>query len=111
MRAAGWSPSVRLFEAAACGTPIVSDRWPGLESLFRNRRSILLANGTDEVCRALALPPDRLAAIGRAARTAVLAEHTGVARARQLAVELDRLGKGRALTTGEDAQHKQGALT
>ncbi len=38
MIAAGWSPSVRLFEAAACGTPIISDAWAGLESLLRDRR-------------------------------------------------------------------------
>lgn len=31
---AGFSPSIRLFEAAACGAPIISDRWPGLESIF-----------------------------------------------------------------------------
>ena len=48
MRAAGWSPSVRLFEAAACGTPIVSDCWPGLESFFEPGREILVAGSAAE---------------------------------------------------------------
>lgn len=34
MRSAGYSPSVRLFEASAAGVPIMSDRWPGLETFF-----------------------------------------------------------------------------
>src|SRR5206468_12762240 len=45
MIAAGWSPSVRLFEAAACGTPIISDAWDGLETLFSPGREILLPDG------------------------------------------------------------------
>ena len=40
MIAAGWSPSVRLFEAASCGTPIISDRWPGIETLFERVRRL-----------------------------------------------------------------------
>jgi spore maturation protein CgeB len=43
MIAAGWSPSVRLFEAAACGTPIISDHWAGIETLLLPEREILLA--------------------------------------------------------------------
>ena len=39
---AGYSPSVRLFEAAACGAAIVSDNWPGLERFFEPGREILL---------------------------------------------------------------------
>ncbi len=48
MRAAGYSPSVRIFEAAACGTPIISDYWPGLESLFNLDEEILTASSADE---------------------------------------------------------------
>jgi len=50
---AGWSPSVRLFEAAACGTPIVSDRWEGIETLFAPGREIVLADGPSEVLAVL----------------------------------------------------------
>src|SRR5687768_13084165 len=53
MRAAGYSPSVRLFEAAACGTPIISDYWPGLETFFELEKEILTASSADEVLRYL----------------------------------------------------------
>ncbi|WP_365898514.1 glycosyltransferase [uncultured Sphingomonas sp.] len=53
MIAAGWSPSVRLFEAAACGTPILSDRCAGIESLFVPDEEILLAGATEEAIAAL----------------------------------------------------------
>jgi len=86
MRAAGWSPSVRLFEAAACARPIVSDRWPGLDTLFAPDREILMADTTDQVLAALDRPD--LAAIGQAARARVLAEHTAAHRAAELETAL-----------------------
>lgn len=82
---AGWSPSVRLFEAAACGVPVISDRWPGLEEFFRPGREILLASGGDEVVAHLrSLDDATRAAIGAAARARVLAEHTAEHRAVEL---------------------------
>lgn len=81
MIAAGWSPSVRLFEAGACGTPILSDRWGGIDDLFVPDREILIADTTEDALAAL----DRSAAtIGDAARVAVLAAHTAAHRAAQL---------------------------
>jgi spore maturation protein CgeB len=53
MIAAGWSPSVRLFEAAACGTPIISDRWDGIETLLVPGREIVLADSPAEVLAVL----------------------------------------------------------
>jgi spore maturation protein CgeB len=87
MIAAGWSPSVRLFEAAAVGTPIISDAWDGLEALLPG--GVAIAQGTEEVVAALEEEDD--AARRRMAATAqriVLADHTGTARARQLAQAL-----------------------
>src|SRR5690349_3013010 len=49
MRRAGYSPSVRIFEAAACGTPIISDYWPGLEEFFELEKEILTASSTKEM--------------------------------------------------------------
>jgi len=90
MRRMGWSPSVRLFEAAACGTPIISDAWKGLGELLPQGEAIVIAEGPDAVLHALALPEPRRLAIGQAARSRVLAAHTGRARARELARALRR---------------------
>ena len=85
MIAAGWSPSVRLFEAAACGTPIISDEWAGLTELLPEGDALLIARSTADVVAALTLLDDAgRQAIGEAARGRVLLQHTGLARARQL---------------------------
>ena len=88
---AGYSPSVRLFEAAACGAAIVSDNWPGLETFFSPGREILLATGSEDVVRYLSdYDAAELRLIGRNARERVLASHTSVVRAREFerAVEI-----------------------
>jgi spore maturation protein CgeB len=85
MVAAGWSPSVRLFEAAACGTPVVSDVWPGIESIFEPEREILLARTAREALEHVRdVDDERRARIGEAARRRVLAEHTAAHRAEAL---------------------------
>ena len=91
MRARGWSPSVRLFEAAACGTPIISDRWEGLDQLFTPDREIVLADDASDVIAALGRLNGE--AIGAAGRDRVLAEHT--ARHRATALETDLIEAGR----------------
>jgi len=80
----GWSPSVRLFEAAACGVAVVSDWWEGLDSFFTPGREILVARSPGDVVR-IVRETDRevLRAIGDAARERVLAEHTAERRAEQ----------------------------
>jgi spore maturation protein CgeB len=82
---AGWSPSVRLFEAAACGTPIITDEWPGLEAFFTPGREILVVKGTDDVLGYLRELPkrDRVELAARA-RHRVLTEHTAEHRAAAL---------------------------
>ena len=85
MRAAGYSPSVRLFEAAACGTPIISDYWPGLETFFELEKEIVTASSAEEVLRYLQeIPETDRRAIGERARLRVLAEHTSERRAIEL---------------------------
>lgn len=82
---AGWSPSVRLFEAAACGTPIISDRWPGLTALLPEGEAILIADDTATVVDALtSADARRRLETATRARNIVLDDHTGEARARQL---------------------------
>jgi len=85
MIAAGYSPSVRLFEAAACGAPIISDRWAGIETLLEPGREILLADGPAQVLHALRQWPEpERRALAQAARWRVLAEHTSEHRAAEL---------------------------
>jgi spore maturation protein CgeB len=72
----GYCPSGRLFEAAACGTPIVSDYWDGLEDFFDLGHEILVASSAHEVQEALSLGQEDLRNIGAAARRRVLEEHT-----------------------------------
>jgi spore maturation protein CgeB len=89
MIAAGWSPSVRLFEAAACAVPVISDRWEGLDSLFAPGREIVLAETSDDVIDLLrGGDTEAAAAMGRAARARVLAGHTAADRARELQTAL-----------------------
>jgi spore maturation protein CgeB len=89
---AGWSPSVRLFEAAACGIPIISDIWDGIGEIFSAGREIILATDAGDVVEALA---GDAAAIGRAARSRVLAEHSARHRAAELELHLNEAAKDR----------------
>jgi spore maturation protein CgeB len=81
---AGFSPSVRLFEAAACGTPIISDSWPGLETFFALGEEILTARTAGDVLHYLQIPEQERRALGQRARARVLAEHTAAHRAEEL---------------------------
>ncbi len=90
MIAAGWSPSVRLFEAAACGAAMLSDRWLGIEEFFTPGREILLPESSAEVVDLLRTThPDDRVAIGVAARGRVLREHTSERRAEELESSLN----------------------
>jgi spore maturation protein CgeB len=82
MIAAGYSPSVRLFEAAACGTPIISDWWEGLDDFFEIGSELLIAEDTEQVCDLLnGLSPREALKIGMAGRRKVLSRHTAAHRA------------------------------
>lgn len=89
MAAMGYCPSGRLFEAAACATPVLSDGWEGIERFFTPGEEILLAGSADEATAALDLPAADLARIGRAARERALDEHTSDRRAAQMLSLLD----------------------
>jgi len=92
MAARGYCPSGRIFEAAACGVPIVSDGWAGLDSFFEPGRELLIAHTTEDAIDALRRDDDQLRQIGAAARARVLAEHTAEHRAAQLVDYLTRGG-------------------
>ncbi|MDP9039780.1 MAG: glycosyltransferase [Acidobacteriota bacterium] len=85
MVAAGYSPSVRLFEASACGAAILSDNWPGLDQFLTPGEEILLPSDEHEVADILRnLSPEARARLGGRARERILASHTAEHRAQQL---------------------------
>ncbi len=76
---------MRLFEAAACGVPVISDDWPGLDELFEPGKEILVARSPEEVLHLIRELPEReRIAIGQRARERVLARHTAAHRAEAL---------------------------
>jgi spore maturation protein CgeB len=79
----GYCPSGRLFEAAACETPVVSDTWDGLSEFFEPGREILAVSSADDVVSAMHLGRDELRQVGKAARERVLNAHTAEHRARE----------------------------
>jgi len=91
---AGYSPSVRLFEAAACGAAIISDNWPGLDGFFRPAEEILVPNGPEDVMHFLSdLTDDEVLRLGHGAQARVLEEHTSAHRAQQFERAVENLPK------------------
>jgi spore maturation protein CgeB len=84
----GYCPSGRLFEAAACGVPVLSDWWEGLDSFFQPNSEILVAQSTGEALDALTHSSEDLVRLGRAARERALAEHTADVRVREMEAAL-----------------------
>ena len=88
----GYCPSGRLFEAAACGVPIVSDGWDGLDMFFTPGKEILRVDTPEDVIEALSLPQTALRDIAQAARERTLANHTAERRVMELEAICDRIG-------------------
>jgi spore maturation protein CgeB len=97
MTRCGWCPSGRFFEAAACGTPLVSDWWEGLDWFFDVVRDIRVVARAEHVEQALDLPDGELRALAAHARERTLDDHTGQVRARQLLQYLEE-ARSRATT-------------
>ena len=87
----GYCPSGRFFEAAACGTPMVSDWWEGLETFFRNQEEIFICEQATDVLTVLEASDEELRAVAHRARQRTLDEHTGEHRAKQLIQYLEQL--------------------
>ena len=95
---AGHSPSVRLFEAAACAVPIISDVWAGIETLFEPNAEIVLARSTADVVAALRdMPESQRERMGERARARVLAAHTAEHRAAQLCTYVREVASARPI--------------
>jgi spore maturation protein CgeB len=91
MRDLGHSPSVRIFEAAACGTAILSDRWVGLHEILPPDDGVIIADHPEDIVAALAMDDAIRQDIATTARARVLDKHTGAARACDLVTHLAAL--------------------
>ncbi len=81
---AGYSPSVRLFEASACGATILSDVWEGLDDFLAPGEEVLLPRDEYEVASILRnCSEEERKRIGSRARERILSEHTAYHRAMQ----------------------------
>jgi spore maturation protein CgeB len=82
---AGYAPSVRLFEASACGIPIISDYWDGIEEFFKADEEILISKSAEDTIHYLnTISDSQRIAIGEKARKRVLVSHTAAQRAKEL---------------------------
>ena len=91
MAAYGFCPSGRFFEAAACGTPVISDWFEGLDSFFTDCEEMFVVRSGEQVAATLRLPRQDLRRAGERARKRALDEHTGAVRARQLLAAIESI--------------------
>lgn len=107
---AGWSPSIRLFEAAACATPIISDWWDGLETFFTPYEEILpAASGRDALLYLRDLAETERRRVAEAGRQAVLDRHTAARRALELERHVEEAARRRRGGDGASAGASGGA--
>jgi len=99
----GYCPSGRFFEAAACGTPIVTDYFEGLESFFDCENELVVAQSADGVVSAISLSDIELEVKAKRARERTLDEHTGARRAQEL---LSTIESGKTKCVSQKARSK-----
>ncbi len=99
MKEYGFCPSGRLFEAAACGVPLLTDGWEGLEQFFTPGNEILRVDTAEDVLQTICLSDVELRRVSEAARDRVLREHTNEQRALDLEASLEAFGQDTALVT------------
>jgi spore maturation protein CgeB len=90
----GWCPSGRLFEAAACGVPLLSDAWEGIQDFFKPGSEILLASRQEDVLAALEMEDHELRRLAESARERTLEQHSSASRAQQLVDLLESAWRG-----------------
>ncbi|MFK4487625.1 glycosyltransferase [Bradyrhizobium sp. USDA 336] len=91
----GWCPSGRLFEAAACGAPLLSDDWPGIADFFAPGEEILIARDEHDALAALAMPDAELRRMALRAYDRTMDQHTSDKRARELISMLEQIASSR----------------
>jgi spore maturation protein CgeB len=94
MAANGWCPSGRFFEAAACGTPLITDAWDGLDSFFDLESELRVVTSAEDVESALSSSDEELQSMANRARQRTLDEHSGNVRAHQLLQYIEEARSG-----------------
>lgn len=89
----GWCPSGRLFEAAASGSPLLSDEWEGIDEFFEPGSELLLAREMKDVLNALEREDCDLQRMATRARERTLDQHSSAKRAREFVALLERIPK------------------
>src|SRR5512133_798811 len=85
----GYSPAPELFEAAACGTPIISDYWEGIEAFFQPQDAVLITHSSEETLYYLLETTEaERAMLSKRARSRVLASHSAKHRAAELEMHI-----------------------
>ena len=80
-------PTIRVFEALACGVALLCAPWQDEEGLFTPGEDFLILHGKEEMaaaCKQLLRHPEQRNRLGRRGRATVLARHTCAHRATEL---------------------------
>jgi spore maturation protein CgeB len=91
----GWCPSGRLFEAAACGAPLLSDDWPGIGDFFTPGEELLIAHQASDTLAALDMADTDLKRMAQRAYERTMDQHTSDKRASELTSLLEQAAAGR----------------
>jgi len=105
MAASGYCPSGRFFEAAACGTPIITDWFRGLDLFFEPGKEVFVANDTEAVLNVFERSDEELHEVARRARERTLDEHTGIKRARTMLEAFDTARLPQPCSVEGNSQH------
>jgi spore maturation protein CgeB len=95
-------PTIRVFEALACGIPLICAPWDDAENLFSPGEDYLIARDGKEMqehIRTLLANPDAAAAMARRGRNKILARHTCSQRVTELLGIVNQL---RGVEAGDD---------
>ena len=91
-RRMGYTPTRRLLAAAACGVPVLSDAWDGIDYFFEPHRELFCVDNEQDVLDVLYGQDETVRnKIGSAARQRVMAQHTVGHRAEELLEYLDEV--------------------
>ncbi|MCX2721449.1 CgeB family protein [Roseibium salinum] len=95
-------PTIRVFEALACGIPLICAPWDDAENLFRTGEDYLVArNGSEMTARLCDVlnDPDYAAAVARSGLETIRARHTCSHRVDELLEIVAELGSAQASQT------------